>query len=129
MWDLDECTETFRTLVKKAFTPRKGQSLHIIKHVQLLMKKSKYETRALVSALQEAFKQDIVLFRPQATERHTRLKVAVTATSSSGSKPYVLSNYNTKNSGSGPGDRLDSSLSYVRYRPNSPGDEIKVWEA
>lgn len=124
MWDLDECTDKFRSLVAKAFTPRKGQSIHVIKHVQLLMKKSKYETRALMSALQEAFKQDIVLFRPQANENLNRLKVAVTATSSSGSKPYVLSNYNTKNSGG-----QDSSLFYVRYRPDSPGDEIKVWEA
>jgi hypothetical protein len=119
----------FLALVTKAFTPRKGQSLHVIKHVQLLLKKSKYETRALVAALQEVFKPDSILFRPQANERVSRLKVAVTATSSSGSKSYVLSNYNTKNSGSGPGDRENTSLSYVRYRPNSPGDEIKVWEA
>jgi hypothetical protein len=129
MWDLEKCTNMFLGLVAKAFTPRKGQSLHVIKHIQLLLKRSKYETKTLVSALQEAFNQDSVLFRPQAHEPFHRLKVAVTATSSSGSKSYVLSNYNTKNSGSELGDRQNTGLSYVRYRPDLPGDEIKVWEA
>jgi hypothetical protein len=122
---LEDCDQLFTQLSRQAFTLRKGQNLHFFRHVQLLVKKSKYESRPLNQALKSTFTSDSVLFgRPAAQDR---LKVAVTATSGSGSQAYVMSNYNTKNRRSSKDERKGAS--YIRYRPDNPSNEIKIWEA
>lgn len=125
MLPLDDCERIFSHLSRQAFTLRKGQKLHFYRHVQLLVKKSKYESRPLNAALRSTFTSDSALFRCRTSQ--DRLKVAVTATSSSGSQAYVMSNYNTKNTRNSKDDRKGAS--YTRYRPDQPYNEIKVWEA
>jgi hypothetical protein len=131
-WTAEVCSQRFRELVGNAFTLRKGQKTSIIKHLQLLVKKSKYETKSIQKSLQSAFTKDTVLFGSRQRGSTWIPRVAVTATSSSGSKAYVLSNYNTRNlnaSSETADSKTDSSVPYSRYRPNHPYDEIKVWEA
>ena len=86
----------------------------------MFVKYSKYETRPLEKALQSAFESDLPLFRSSTFDDTERLKVAVTATSASGSKAYVLSNYNAPHS---------TGMEYSRLRPNASVDEFYVWEA
>lgn len=90
---MDLCIQMFETLVLRAFTLRKGQALHGLRHLQMMVKKSCYETQPLEKALQEAFGDDD-LIASSSTASSDRLKVAVTATSHAGTKSYILSNYN-----------------------------------
>jgi hypothetical protein len=119
MWSVDHCTEQFRKLVYPAFSKRKGQDVHVVRRVQLFVKHSKYETTPLEAALKQAFGHKM-LFPYQASNES--LRTAVIAVSSSGSKAWVLSNYNT-HAGRDRGPR------YQRYRPGRPQDEIATWEA
>ena len=129
-WNIGDCIVMFENLVRQAFTLRKGQSLQGYRHLQMFVKKSRYETKPLTSALHTAFTSRACLFGQALPDGQPRpLKVAVTATSSSGSKSYVLSNYNTKNSSALRGGRSGPSLPYMRYRPSQPEREMKVWEA
>ncbi|ETI24750.1 hypothetical protein G647_04120 [Cladophialophora carrionii CBS 160.54] len=119
MWSVDHCTQQFQKLVQPAFSKRKGQDVHVIREVQLFVKHSKYETTPLETQLKQAF-GDRTLFPKHRSE--DRLKTAVIAVSSSGSRAWVLSNYNTHpGRGRGP--------PYQRYRPSRPRDEILTWEA
>lgn len=78
-------------------------------------------------ALKDVFKDDAVLFGHHT--RESKLKVAVTATSCSGGRTILLSNYNAKDVPSPMAGRKDAAVPYLRFRPNSPRDEIRTWEA
>ena len=124
-WSLEECDERFSELVLQAFSPQQGQGIPWISQVQSVLK-SKYRTRPLELALQDAFSPDENLFgrrRCDDTDHPKRLKVAVTSVSNGGDTAFVISNYNTRNESRGSGPR------YRRYRPDRAEDEIKVWEA
>jgi hypothetical protein len=81
-------------------------------------------------ALKEAFSGDTRLFPqcagnesiPSDGDSHAiyRNKVAVTATTPSGDKEVLFSNYNR---------RHHKGLKYTFDRPKEPNDEILVWEA
>ncbi|TGJ87061.1 hypothetical protein E0Z10_g1710 [Xylaria hypoxylon] len=128
LWSIDECIERFRALVGKAFTPRKGQEIRGIRHLQLFIKRSKYETKPIEDALQSAF-GDGNLFGTRQKNGSHRLKVAVAAVSEAGTKSLVLSNYNTNDGSGSPIFGEKSKLNYQRYRPTQREDELRVWEA
>ncbi|KAI8948038.1 hypothetical protein F4801DRAFT_474669 [Xylaria longipes] len=128
LWSIEECIERFRTLVGKAFTPRKGQDMHVIRHLQLLIKRSKYETRPIEDALRSAF-GDGNLFGNRQKNGSQRLKVAVAAVSEAGTRSLVLSNYNANDDSGSPIFGEKSKSNYERYRPTRREDELRVWEA
>ena len=84
------------------------------------MKHSRYEAKPLEAALKEAFGEWDTLFGLRYSDQSPRLKVAVTATTSSGRRAVILSNYNIRQIG---------PKKYTRYGPDDPSGEIFVWEA
>lgn len=116
-----ECIVAFEALVQCAFTPRAGQKIQLIKQLQKYIKRSKYETRPLEDALKQVFAPEQPLFGQRTFPEADRLNVAVTATSSTGSLGYILSNYNTKTS--------SNIARCQRYRPESSWNELSAWEA
>lgn len=118
-WSVDRCIEQFKLLVPTAFSKRKGQEMKGIRRIQLLVKHSKYETTPLEAALVNSFGRAKLFDGEDST---ARLRTAVTAVSSSGSRAWLLSNYNSLQ---GSGFKPD----YHRYRPQSPEDEVLTWEA
>ncbi|KAM3087081.1 hypothetical protein ACMFMG_001191 [Clarireedia jacksonii] len=126
-WTVAECIDKFQNLVHSAFTPRKAQTYSGIKYVERLIKKSKYETGPFAKALEEALGTSS-LFGAQ--ENGSRpLMVAVTATSASGTIPYILSSYNVRKVFQSASVKPTHGPSYTRHRPEKPEDELKVWEA
>ncbi|KAI0182429.1 hypothetical protein EV127DRAFT_415106 [Xylaria flabelliformis] len=57
------------------------------------------------------------------------LKVAVTTTTTAGTKPYLLSNYNVLRSLPRISAKSTLLIAYARYCPSSPQEEFHVWEA
>ncbi|KAF2969406.1 hypothetical protein GQX73_g4164 [Xylaria multiplex] len=128
LWSIEECIERFRNVISKAFTPRKGQDLRGIRHLQLFIKRSKYETKPIEGALRASFGEGN-LFGNRWKNGSQRLKVAVAAVSEAGTRPIVLSNYNTSDDHVSPNPSEKSKLNYERHRPTQREDELKVWEA
>jgi hypothetical protein len=91
-----------------------------LRTAELLLRRSSYSTKPLEDALVEAFGNS-ELFGAQDKDSGNKLKVGVTAVSSTGSKAYLLSNYNTIHRATQP--------SYIRFRPQALSQEVKVWEA
>lgn len=120
--------KVFEELVEEAFKERRGQKHNvIISSIELLVKKSKYETRSLEAALQKAFK-DEQLFASNEV-RPNVLKVAVTATTGSGTQPYLFSNYNVSKVATGATKKGISSMNYRRHRTVDTNKKLKIWEA
>ena len=94
-WSVEQCTRHFEDLCKQAFTRRTGGNFLGIGWFIDNHNHSKYRTRPLQEALISAYSENEYLFggsRPHASYG-SDVKVAVTATSSSGSA-VVLANYN-----------------------------------
>ena len=94
-WSVEQCTRHFEDLCKQAFTRRTGGNVPGFGWVVDNYNHSKYKTRPLEEALISAYSENEYLFggsRPHASYG-TDVKVAVTATSASGSA-VVLANYN-----------------------------------
>ena len=94
-WSVEQCTRHFGDLCKQAFTRRTGENMPGIGCFIDNHHPSKYQTRPLQEALMSAFSEHEHFFggsRPHAFYG-TDIKVAVTATSASGSA-VVLANYN-----------------------------------
>ncbi|KAF2128735.1 hypothetical protein P153DRAFT_340903 [Dothidotthia symphoricarpi CBS 119687] len=98
-WSLEHCTYQFKSLCSSAFTPRKGQSVPILKHIIAFKHAAKYETTPLRNALKAAFGSEERLFGNN--KKDIRAKVAVTATDGAGKRAIVIANYNRKNKGVG----------------------------
>ncbi|KAJ8132294.1 hypothetical protein O1611_g1330 [Lasiodiplodia mahajangana] len=128
LWSIEECIRRFKAVVAKAFTPRKGQDLHGIRHLELIIKRSKYETKPIEDELRSAFGESI-LFGNRQKNGCQRLKVAVAAVSEAGTKPLVISNYNTSDEFGSATFGGKSKPNYGRYRPTRREDELSVWEA
>jgi hypothetical protein len=90
-WSVDECISYFQKLCMQAFTPRAGINIPGMSPIIESIHHSKYETRPLQEALQEAFTNNTYLFGG-AGNLNSRTKVAVTATTSGSTS--VLANYN-----------------------------------
>lgn len=94
-WSVEQCTRHFEDLCKQAFTRRTGGNVPGVGWFIDNHHHSKYKTRPLQEALMSAYSEHEHLFggsRPNAFYG-TDTKVAVTATSASGSA-VVLANYN-----------------------------------
>ena len=117
---MTECKEKFDDLVLKAFTKRAGNDFPGIKHWNLFRHQSQYRSTPLEMALKTAFGIDEQLFG--GTQQHTRFgnKVAVTATTPTGDRAIIMSNYN----------RCNTDLNnYLFDRQDIPDDELFIWEA
>ena len=93
-WSVEQCTRHFEDLCKQAFIRRPGGNVPYIGWFIDNHNHSKYKTRPLQEALMSAYSENEYLFggsRPYAYGND--VKVAVTATSASGSA-VVLANYN-----------------------------------
>ncbi|KAI9158039.1 Calcium-independent phospholipase A2-gamma [Paramyrothecium foliicola] len=128
LWSVDECIEKFKSLVVKVFTKRRAQKIQGLRYVEVMIKKSRYETKPLEDALRATFGED-KLFGKREKNGVRRLKVAVTAVSEAGQRAYVLSNYNVRNYATSSSASSGPKLDYQRYRTQRPEDELKVWEA
>jgi hypothetical protein len=95
-WSVDECISYFRKLCVQAFTRRSGTNIPGMSPIIESIHRSKYETRPLQEALQEAFTEDMYLFGGSG-HSNSRTKVAVTATTSGSTS--VLANCNRYCSG------------------------------
>lgn len=95
-WTVDQCIKQFEGFCDQAFTRRTGSALPLVGHLVDHHHHSKYQTKTLESALKDAFTDEIQLFGGEQRPRSTtwQVKVAVTATALTGSKTYVLANYN-----------------------------------
>ena len=94
-WSVEQCTRQFEDLCKQAFRKRTGSNIPGLSWFVENYNHSRYETRPLEEALISAYSDTEYLFggpRPLASYG-TDVKVAVTATSASGSA-VVLANYN-----------------------------------
>ncbi|KAI1101208.1 hypothetical protein F4804DRAFT_17888 [Jackrogersella minutella] len=129
-WSVDECMTQFQNLVAKAFTPHKAQKYPWLKHVELIIKKGRYKTKPLEDALKLALGSGSLFGSPE-THVTQPLKVAVTATSEAGTKPYILSNYNVRRIPTPPskGSTSTPALDYTKYRPTRPSNELQIWQA
>ncbi|KAI0433875.1 acyl transferase/acyl hydrolase/lysophospholipase [Xylaria sp. FL1042] len=127
LWSVEECIDHFKALVGNIFTPRKGQ-VHGFRHLQLLIQRSKYETKPIENPLQDAL-GDESLFGNRLKNGSHRLKVAVTTVTDAGTQALVLSNYNATDSSTSDTSSEKSKPKYRRYRPTRPEDELTAWEA
>jgi hypothetical protein len=111
--------DLFKTLAQSAFTLRKGQRIHLVRRIQLLVRHSRYDDRPLEEALRSAFggNSDMLFPRPPGIRR---LRTAVLSTTGTGTVAMLCSNYNAK---------IRGHSDYVRHRPTSPLWELAVWEA
>ncbi|KAI1771432.1 hypothetical protein F4818DRAFT_454557 [Hypoxylon cercidicola] len=123
-WTVEECIFHFENLCDKAFTRRAGSALPIVGPLVDNYYHSKYQTLTLEKAFTSAFTDYLYLFGGERPDQRngSSVKVAVTATSSDGTKAYVISNYNRRQQGHKP-------ASYHFQRPESASAELKVWEA
>lgn len=120
-WSVDECINHFEQLCDKAFTRRSGGNIPLIGWLVDNYNHSKFETAPLQEALISAFSDDQYLFggrRPDQSSGCSPVKVAVTATSASGSA-VVLANYNR---------HCSEKLPYQFQRPEKVSAELKIWE-
>ncbi|KAK9417273.1 putative PNPLA domain-containing protein [Seiridium unicorne] len=122
-WRVSECIEQFVTLCGEVFTRRTGGTLPVIGSFIDNYHHSRYQTSTLVSALQQAFSEDLFLFGGQQPAGSVSpVKVAVTATNLAGNKTYLLANYNQ------PRDAQKSNH-YHFQRPETSDAELRIWEA
>ncbi|QDS77600.1 hypothetical protein FKW77_001933 [Venturia effusa] len=119
-WSVEECTESFQSMCKAAFTRRLGVDIPGIGLLVENYKHSRYATRPMEQVLKDAFTEHEYLFGGPSRSNSSRTKVAVTATSLTGSSAIVFGNYN----------RLcTKDLRYHFQRSERKNSEMKVWEA
>lgn len=119
-WPVDRCISMFTSLCNHAYTPR-VKGMPILDLAATISHGSKYKTKAFHEALKDAFGEQDVLFGGRSRTKSTcQTRVAVTSTTSTGSKAIVLANYRRKE---------DSAPEYDFERPHQPELEMRVWEA
>lgn len=108
-WRVETCIKKFTRLVDKAFTRRlPGMRIG-----------SRYKTRPLVETLEEAFKDEFLFGGPHESPTSYLTKVAVTATTDTGERAVILTNYNRQ---------VEAYPNYNFVRPDKPTQELKLWE-
>lgn len=119
-WPVDRCITMFTSLCNHAYTPR-VKGLPILDLAATISHGSKYKTKAFHEALKDAFGEQDVLFGGRSRSKSScQTRVAVTSTTSTGSKAIVLANYRRKE---------DHLPEYDFERPHQPELEMRVWEA
>lgn len=92
-WSVDQCTQKFKELCPKAFTPREFNGIPLLEQLAMMSHRSKYKTKPFDKALKEAF-EEWPLFGGQNDLGEMFTKVAVTSTTAIQQHPVVLANYN-----------------------------------
>lgn len=120
-WSLDKCSYHIERIINDAYARRPGRGIPGIGRLLETYSKSKFDSSSLDNALKEAFPDAQYLFggRSLPDMPASTIKVAVTATSSTGS-PIVFANYNR---------RCSDFLPYSFCRPDKLDQELKVWQA
>jgi len=119
-WSVSECKRNFVELISQAFTKRPGGETPFGKQFNLFVHQSRYRTETMEAGLKHAFGESESLFGQSRDQSLFNNKVAVTATSPTGERAFVMTNYNRRNvSGAG----------YSFDRESDPANEIRVWEA
>lgn len=113
-WSVDQCLTNFLRLCDKAFSAHKTGPLALLRHG------GRYRTTALTEALQDVFSKHLLFGGEHASNAYAN-KVAVTSTTESWEHAVVFANYNR--------DDEEEELMYRFERPESPNDELRVWEA
>ncbi|KAK3658833.1 hypothetical protein LTR56_001704 [Elasticomyces elasticus] len=121
-WSVSHCSEKFKRLVGKAFTPRDFHGLPLFRSFAFMHHHSLYKTRPFEEALREAFDKDIQMFNGGQAQDVFRTKVAVTSSTGTGQSAVVIANYNRTE-----GD--DSEQDYIFERPERLEEELMVWQA
>jgi len=127
-WSVDTCIEHFYNVSDKAFTPR----------IPGLRFGRKYRTRPFEKVLQEILGEESLLFGGDHGDfPNYFIRVAITATTDTGDKPVIFTNYNRELE---PQGKLHPSnffvyaifkhvlASYSLVRPDEPKHEMKLWE-
>ena len=83
-WRVETCIKHFRRLTDKAFTSR----------LPGMRFGHRYRTRPFEQALQEVFKDEFLFGGAHDESNSYFTRVAVTATTDTGEKPVILTNYN-----------------------------------
>jgi patatin-like phospholipase/acyl hydrolase len=119
-WSLDEAIEQFMELCKEAFTPREFSGVLLLDHAARINHGSKYKTKPLHKALQEALGEDLLFGGVKSDLPDCDIKVAVTSTDEAGKKAIVISNYSRSS---------EELPNWDFHRPGDPKRELKVWQA
>jgi hypothetical protein len=125
-WRVETCIKHFRRLTDKAFTSR----------LPGMRFGHRYRTRPFEQALQEVFKDEFLFGGDHDEPSSYFTRVAITATTDTGEKPVILTNYNREmetqrkhlfmNLGM---EVKKVTASYTLVRPDNPKHELKLWEA
>ncbi|KAH8708474.1 hypothetical protein GQ44DRAFT_627959 [Phaeosphaeriaceae sp. PMI808] len=111
-WRVDTCIRHFRELSDKAFTAR----LPGIRFGR------KYRTRPFEQILQQTFKDELLFGGEHDESSSYFTKVAITATTDTGERPVIFTNYNREI------ETHRESIPYNLVRPDYPEYELKLWE-
>lgn len=120
---VDDCIRTFTELCGKAFTEREFAGIIGLEQLATLHHGSKYKTQPLHAALKDTLGDDTLFGAGGSASPEYATKVAVTATSGTGSRPYVLANYSRSE------DVKEQERPYDFIRRRSPREELQVWHA
>jgi patatin-like phospholipase/acyl hydrolase len=93
-WTVDYCTRMFTEVCEQAFTGRVFHNIPMLGHFSTFVKKSKYKTRPFEKTLQDTFSSDKPLFGGQDVGEASKVKVALTSTTTIDQSPVVMTNYN-----------------------------------
>lgn len=118
-WSVDQCISKFVGLCDKAFSPRELYGGKLEK-LATLHHGSKWKTKPLHEALQEAFGYRPMFGGNSSDSQKYATKVAVVSTSQSDGRSLVMTNYNREEP-SDPGYSLELS--------DDPKDVLRIWEA
>ena len=87
-WSVETCINKFTKLVNKAFTPRLGGMLGSFATL------TRYKSGPLEQALQEVFGNELLFGGQHDESKSYYTKVAVTASTDTGDKAVIFTNYN-----------------------------------
>ena len=104
----------------RAFTPREFKNAPVLSQLATLRHGSRYKTKPLHDALQEAFQNDLLFGGDRTHASGYDVKVSVTSTDAVGKKAIILANYSRHG---------QDALNWNFQRPDDPALEMKVWEA
>ncbi|OAL51396.1 FabD/lysophospholipase-like protein [Pyrenochaeta sp. DS3sAY3a] len=122
-WTIRECSDRFVSLCNQAFTPRKLQSVPMLKTIISFKHAARYRTQPLLDVLKASLGDDFMFGVDAKHSSELTAKVAVTATNSSGKRAIVIATYNRRRS------TKEEKPSHTFFRQSKAQYGMRVWEA